>query len=35
LGKVKFHYVISHVAAWVNAGEITRAKAGDDATALQ
>lgn len=35
LGRIKFHYVITHVAAWVNAGEVARAKAADDALDLK
>jgi hypothetical protein len=32
---VKFHYVITHQAAWINSGATDRAKAGDDAEELK
>lgn len=34
-GRIKFHYVISHVAAWVPTGAMDRARAGDDAADIR
>lgn len=33
--QVKFHYVITHQAAWITSGAVERAKAGDDAMELR
>ena len=35
VARVKYHYVITHTAAWINSGAAERAKAGDDAEELR